>query len=142
MRECARNTLQLRYHDILWFFDHATLNTSQCKVASFLLLSFCLCFSYDSIPYGTYTHMHACYCTPGLCFSFDTICTCAYSLLMRANKLETALSRDRLACLAPPDMVFSCRCTPVGMGVFGGFIAPAQPVTGGFELGTLPSLLP
>ena len=22
------------------------------------------------------------------------------------NKLETALSRDRLACLAPPDMVF------------------------------------
>ena len=22
--------------------------------------------------------------------------------------------------------------TPVGMGVFGGFIAPAQPVTGGF----------
>ena len=51
---------------------------------------------------------------------------------MRANKLETALSRDRLACLAPPDMVFSCRCTPVGMGVFGGFIAPAQPVTGGF----------
>ena len=26
---------------------------------------------------------------------------------MRANKLETALSRDRLACLAPPDMVFS-----------------------------------
>ena len=52
---------------------------------------------------------------------------------MRANKLETALSRDRLACLAPPDMVFfSCRCTPVGMGVFGGFIAPAQPATGGF----------
>ena len=31
-----------------------------------------------------------------------------YSLLMRANKLETALSRGRLvACLAPPDMVFS-----------------------------------
>ena len=28
---------------------------------------------------------------------------------MRANKLETALSRDRLACLAPPDMFFSCR---------------------------------
>ena len=27
---------------------------------------------------------------------------------MRANKLETALSRDRLACLAPPDMFFSC----------------------------------
>ena len=27
---------------------------------------------------------------------------------MRANKLETALSRDRLAaCLAPPDMFFS-----------------------------------
>ena len=25
---------------------------------------------------------------------------------MRANKLETVLSRDRLACLAPPDMVF------------------------------------
>ena len=25
---------------------------------------------------------------------------------MRANKLETALSRDRLACLAPPDMFF------------------------------------
>ena len=25
---------------------------------------------------------------------------------MRANKLETAMSRDRLACLAPPDMVF------------------------------------
>ena len=37
--------------------DHATLNTSQCKVASFLLLSFCLCFSYDPIPYGTYTHI-------------------------------------------------------------------------------------
>ena len=33
--------------------------------------------------------------------------SCAYSLLMRANKLETALSRDRLACLAPPDMFFS-----------------------------------
>ena len=32
---------------------------------------------------------------------------CTYSLLMRANKLETALSRDRLACLAPLDMVFS-----------------------------------
>ena len=30
------------------------------------------------------------------------------------NKLETALSRDRLACLAPPDMVFSCTgCTPL-----------------------------
>ena len=28
---------------------------------------------------------------------------------MRANKLETALSRDRLACLAPPDMVFFIR---------------------------------
>ena len=27
---------------------------------------------------------------------------------MRANKLETALSRDHLACLAPPDMFFSC----------------------------------
>ena len=26
---------------------------------------------------------------------------------MRANKLKTALSRDRLACLAPPDMVFA-----------------------------------
>ena len=26
---------------------------------------------------------------------------------MRANKLETALTRDRLACLAPPDMFFS-----------------------------------
>ena len=25
---------------------------------------------------------------------------------MRANKLETALSRDHLASLAPPDMVF------------------------------------
>ena len=25
---------------------------------------------------------------------------------MRANKLETALSRDCLACLAPPDMFF------------------------------------
>ena len=25
---------------------------------------------------------------------------------MRANKLKTALSRDRLACLAPPDMFF------------------------------------
>ena len=25
---------------------------------------------------------------------------------MRANKLETVLSRDRLASLAPPDMVF------------------------------------
>ena len=25
---------------------------------------------------------------------------------MRANKLEAALSRDRLACLAPPDMFF------------------------------------
>ena len=24
---------------------------------------------------------------------------------MKANKLETVLSRDRLACLAPPDMV-------------------------------------
>ena len=29
-------------------------------------------------------------------------------MLMRANKLETALSRDRLACMAPPDMFFSC----------------------------------
>ena len=28
---------------------------------------------------------------------------------------------------------FNCTCTPVGMSVFGGFIAPAQPVTGGFE---------
>ena len=37
------------------------------------------------------------------------------------------LSRDRLACLAPPDMYPS---TLVGMG---GFIAPAQPVTGDFE---------
>ena len=25
---------------------------------------------------------------------------------MRANKLETVLSRDHLACLAPPDRVF------------------------------------
>ena len=25
---------------------------------------------------------------------------------MRANKLETALSRDHLACLAPPNMFF------------------------------------
>ena len=33
--------------------------------------------------------------------------TCAYSLLMRANKLETSLSRDRnIACLAPPDVFF------------------------------------
>ena len=32
--------------------------------------------------------------------------SCAYSLLMRANKLETVISRDHLACLAPPDMVF------------------------------------
>ena len=38
-----------------------------------------------------------------------------------------------IACLAPPDVFFSHRSTPVGMGVFGGFIAPAQPVTGGFE---------
>ena len=31
---------------------------------------------------------------------------------MRANKLETALSRDRyIACLAPPDMFFSCTCS-------------------------------
>ena len=30
-----------------------------------------------------------------------------YSLPMRANKLETALSRDHLACQAPPDMVFT-----------------------------------
>ena len=29
----------------------------------------------------------------------------------------------------------------MGMGVFGGFIALAQPVTGGFESGALPSLL-
>ena len=28
------------------------------------------------------------------------------SLPMRANKLETVLSRDRLACLAPPHMLF------------------------------------
>ena len=48
---------------------------------------------------------------------------------MRANKLETVLSRDCLACLAPPDMFFSYRSTPAGMGVFG---APAQPVTGDF----------
>ena len=41
-----------------------------------------------------------------------------------------------IACLAPPDMFVSCRSTPVGMGVFGGL---AQPVTGGFELGALPS---
>ena len=34
-----------------------------------------------------------------------------YSLLMRANKIETALSRDPLACLAPPDMFFSYICT-------------------------------
>ena len=61
---------------------------------------------------------------------------------MRDNKLKTVVSRDHLAaCLAPPDMFFSCRSTPVGMGVFGHFIAPHQPVTGGFELGALPSLL-
>ena len=30
-----------------------------------------------------------------------------YSLLMKANKLKTELSRDRLACLTPPDMVYS-----------------------------------
>ena len=35
------------------------------------------------------------------------ICVHVYSLLMRANKLETALSRDHLVCLAPPDMFFS-----------------------------------
>ena len=36
----------------------------------------------------------------------------AYSLLMRANKLETALSRDRnIACLAPQDMFFFHVCT-------------------------------
>ena len=35
-----------------------------------------------------------------------------YMLLMRANKLETVLSRDRnIACLAPPDMFFSCMYT-------------------------------
>ena len=28
-------------------------------------------------------------------------------MLMRATMLETALSRDRLACLAPPDTVFN-----------------------------------
>ena len=33
---------------------------------------------------------------------------------MRANKLETALSRDRLACLTPPDMVFSSCCIHCG----------------------------
>ena len=33
--------------------------------------------------------------------------SCAYSLLMGANKLETALSRDRyIACLAPRDTFF------------------------------------
>ena len=54
---------------------------------------------------------------------------------MRANKLKTAQSRDHLApSLALPDGLFSCRSTPVGMGVFSGFIAPAQPVTGGFVL--------
>ena len=35
-------------------------------------------------------------------------CPLVHMLLMRANKLETALSRDCLAaCLAPPDMFFS-----------------------------------
>ena len=32
---------------------------------------------------------------------------CMYSVPMRANKLETALFRDHLACQAPPDMVFT-----------------------------------
>ena len=65
----------------------------------------------------------------------------------RASTWELISSKQRcpgithIACLAPPDVFFSCRSTPVGMGVFGGFIAPAQPVTGGFELGALPSLL-
>ena len=43
---------------------------------------------------------------------------------MRANKLETALSRDCLACLAPPDMFFHVECTLVGMSDFGGFTTP------------------
>ena len=34
-----------------------------------------------------------------------------YSLLMRANKLETAAVQGSLACLAPPRQFFSCTCT-------------------------------
>ena len=35
---------------------------------------------------------------------------------MRANKLETVLSRDHLACLAPPDMVLLMEKYPSGYG--------------------------
>ena len=49
-----------------------------------------------------------------------------YSLLMRANKLETVLSRDRLAaCLAPPDMVFHAELLLRGGG---GTFAPLKKV--------------
>ena len=52
-----------------------------------------------------------------------------YSLLMRANKLETVLSRDRLACLpAPPDFfhVYNYIWGPCAVSpMYNGMLVPA-----------------
>ena len=34
------------------------------------------------------------------------VCSLLMMYMMRANKLKTVLTRDRLACLAPPDIMY------------------------------------
>ena len=82
-----------------------------------------LCLSLaDQLPHTTLSQFIAAdsnFCQVYIC-TYMYMCgmpdrLCVYSLLMRANKLETAAIQGSLACLALPLQPFSCTCIHVCM---------------------------